>query len=190
MYDAIEDPYCYPGTTVLINKLDLREQSDLDAFEAEITAQRATEQLPIGELDDRHYRAIHRHLFQDVYAWAGTFRTVRIAKNGSMFCYPEHIDREMHHLFDAFRDADHFRKLRPAKFAQKAAHFLSDLNAIHPFREDNGRTQLVLLTLMSDRAAHPLDLDQMRPSKMLEAMVQSFGGDETELRREIEGLLH
>jgi len=47
MYDAVADPYCYPGTTVLINKLDLRDQRQLDAFEAEITSQRATESLPI-----------------------------------------------------------------------------------------------------------------------------------------------
>ena len=46
-----------------------------------------------------HYRAIHRHLFQDVFAWAGKLRTVRIAKGGSMFCYPEHIEGEMHKLF-------------------------------------------------------------------------------------------
>jgi hypothetical protein len=46
MYDAVEDPYCYPGTTVLKNKLNLREQAELDAFEAEITAQRAEEPLP------------------------------------------------------------------------------------------------------------------------------------------------
>ena len=50
MYDAVEDPYCYPGTTVLKNKLNLTEQAELDAFEAEITAQRAEEPLPSGRL--------------------------------------------------------------------------------------------------------------------------------------------
>jgi cell filamentation protein len=67
MYKAEADPYCYPGTTVLINRLDLRDQAELSPFEAEITSQRAAEPLPAGRLGYRHYCAIHRHLFQDVY---------------------------------------------------------------------------------------------------------------------------
>ena len=158
MYDSVSDPYCYPGTTVLINKLDLREQAELDAFEAEITSQRAGEALPDGRLDVAHYQSIHRHLFQDVYAWSGDFRTVRIAKDGSMFCYPENITAEMQKLFGILSDAHYLRDLPPENFAERAAHFLAELNAIHPFREGNGRTQLVFLTLFSDRAGHPLDL--------------------------------
>jgi transposase-like protein len=50
--------------------------------------QRSAEPLPAGKLTYPHYCAIHRHLFQDVYTWAGKPRTVRIAKGGSMFCYP------------------------------------------------------------------------------------------------------
>jgi cell filamentation protein len=142
MYEAAADPYCYPGTNVLINKLGLREQGQLDAFEAEITAQRASEPLPAGTLSYRQYRAIHRHLFQDVYPWAGKLRTVRISKEGSAFCYPEHIDREMRRLFANLSTRKHFRKLNAAAFSESAAHFLADLNAIHPFREGNGRTQL------------------------------------------------
>ena len=99
MYRAEPDPYCYPGTNVLINRLGTRNQAELDAFEAEMTSDRATEPLPTGRLSYSHYRAIHRHLFQDVYPWAGRIRTVRIAKGGNAFCYPEHIDREMRRIF-------------------------------------------------------------------------------------------
>jgi cell filamentation protein len=164
MYDAVADPYCYPDTTVLINKLDLRDQAKLDAFEAEITTQRAAEPFPDGRLTYAHYRAIHRHLFQDVYAWAGQVRNVRIAKDGSMFCYPEHIDSEMRKLFGELRDSNYYRELAPKTFAESVAHFLSELNAIHPFREGNGRTQLALLTLLAERAGHPLALDNLDPS--------------------------
>src|SRR3990167_2314572 len=99
MYEAGEDPYCYPGTTVLKNRLGLRMQAKLHAFEAEITAQRAAEPLPAGRLSYAHYKAIHRHLFQDVYSWAGRIRTIRSAKGANAFCYPEHIDHEMRRLF-------------------------------------------------------------------------------------------
>ena len=83
MYEVEDDTYCYPGTTVLKNLLDLKEQAELDAFEAEITVQRASEPMPEGKLDAVHYKAIHRHLFQDVYIWAGKPRTVRISKGGN-----------------------------------------------------------------------------------------------------------
>ena len=77
----------------------VRDQAELDAFETLITAQRAEEPLPRGRLGYAHYRAIHRHLFQDVFSWAGKLRSIRIAKGGNMFCYPEQIDREMRQLF-------------------------------------------------------------------------------------------
>jgi cell filamentation protein len=83
MYDATDDPYTCENSTVLVNKLDLRDQSELDDFEAEITSARAGEPLPEGNLDFAHFCAIHHHLFQDVFDWAGTPRTVRISKQGS-----------------------------------------------------------------------------------------------------------
>src|SRR4051812_10580981 len=99
MYEADQDPYYYPGTSVLINRLDMRDQAALEAFEAEVTADRSAQEVPPGSLDYGHYLAIHKHLFQDVYDWAGEIRTVRVAKQGSAFCYPEYIDREMRKLF-------------------------------------------------------------------------------------------
>jgi cell filamentation protein len=181
MYQSEPDPYCYPGTAVLINCLNLRDQAALDGFEAEITSQRATEPLPAGHLSYRHYRAIHRHLFQDVYPWAGKIRTVRLSKNGNTFCYPEHIDREMRLLFSNFAKHNHFRALDAAAFARKTAHFLAEVNAIHPFREGNGRAQLSFVTLLAERAGRPLNMQRLNPKAMLHAMITSFGGNERPL---------
>ena len=167
----------------------MRDQAQLDAFEALITAQRSEELLPHGQLSYNHYRTIHRHLFQDVFEWAGRLRTVRIAKSGSMFCYPEHIDGEMRRLFTDIRAERFFRGIRAAEFARRAAHVLAELNAIHPFREGNGRTQLTYLTLLAERAGHPLALDRMDPAAMLAAMVTSFKGYERPLAALIEGLI-
>jgi cell filamentation protein len=181
MYDAVEAPYCYPGTTVLKNKLNLREQAELDAFEAEITAQRAEEPLPFGRLGYTHYRSIHKHLFQDVYSWAGKIRNVRISKAGSMFYYPGSIDREMRNLFNSLALEKHFRDTGSNDFAAKAAHFLAELNAIHPFREGNGRTQLIFLTLLAETTGHRLKIERLDPEVVMAAMVESFGGDERPL---------
>lgn len=181
MYDGGPDPYCYPDSAVLKNRLDLRDQAELDAFEAMITAQRGEEPLPRGRLGYAHYRAIHRHLFQDVFAWAGRPRTVRISKGGSMFCYPEHIDAEMTRLFRQLAADAFLRGLAGAEFARRAAHLLAELNAIHAFREGNGRTQLTYLTLLAARAGHPLALERMDPGAMLAAMIVSFNGQEEPL---------
>lgn len=185
MYDAVSDPYCYPGTTVLRNIPGIQSQAALDEFEAAITAQRSDEPLPPGRLSVRHYCAIHHHLFQDVYPWAGKFRTVRIAKDGSAFCYPENIAPEMTRLFTSLRQKQFLKNLPWDGFAKEAAAFLSTLNAIHPFREGNGRTQTSFLALLAARAGHPLDLQRLAPEEFLAAMVASFKGNDQTLERQI-----
>lgn len=188
-YDVAADPYCYPGTALLTNIPDIRDAAALAAFETASTAQRSDEPLPRGRLSVRHYQAIHRHLFQDVYPWAGKFREVRITKEGSTFCYPEHIPEEMQNLFAQLRDMRFLGGLSREGFIQAAARFLATLNAIHPFREGNGRTQMTFLTLLADCAGHPLDLDHLDPYRFLEAMVASFQGDERPLVKELEEMI-
>jgi cell filamentation protein len=188
-FDAIADPYCYPDITVLRNIPDIRDADALAEFEAVSTAQRADEPLPEGRLSIRHYRAIHHHLFQDVYAWAGKFRTVRLGKDGNAFCYPENIAREMQRLFADLRRQRHLKGLQPEAFAAAAAHFLATLNAIHPFREGNGRTQISFLTLLADRADHPVNLDRLAPERFLDAMIESFHGNEQSLMAEVRQLI-
>ena len=189
MYDAVADPYCYPDTTVLKNIPGLRMQAALDAFETASTTQRADEPLPSGRLSVTHYRALHHHLFQDIYAWAGKFRTVRISKDGSAFCYPENIQREMSALFDDLKKQRYFRDLTAEEFAKKATAFLATLNAIHPFREGNGRTQTAFLALLADQAGHPINLQRLEPGVFLKAMIVSFHGNEKPLLRQIESLI-
>ena len=188
MYDAVPDPYCYAGTDVLRNIPGLREQSLLDVFETASTTQRAEEPLPRGRLSIRQYQAIHRHLFQDVYPWAGRF-IVRLAKEGSAFCYPENISREVRELFSELKARKFFVRLSDRAFAAEAVHFLATLNAIHPFREGNGRTQIGFLLNLADNAGHPIDLERLDPQSFLNAMMVSFFGDELPLASEIRRLI-
>jgi cell filamentation protein len=135
MYDAIDDPYTYENSTVLINKHDLRDQAELGDFEAEISSARANEPLPEGKPDFAHFCAVHPHLFQDVYEWAGTPRTVRMPKQGNPFCFPEHIPAQATKLFADLKAKKYLENLPPKEFAENAAHLLAELNAIHAFRE-------------------------------------------------------
>lgn len=188
-YDAFDDPYCYPGTQCLRNKLDIRDAARLEAFELEMSTLRATEPLPTGRFSPAHYRNLHRHLFQDVYAWAGQYRSVRTSKGGNVFCYPEHISSEMRKLFTqlkaaAFRPNDDLHG-----FISSAATFLGELNAIHPFREGNGRVQLTFLHLLGLRAGHPFDLARVRNESFMPAMIASFHGDSRPLTIELRRLI-
>jgi cell filamentation protein len=189
MYEAIEDPYTYKNSTVLVNKLDLHDQAELDAFEAEISSARAAEPLPDGSLDFTHYKAVHHHLFQDVYEWAGQVRTVRISKGGNPFCFPENIEGQANQLFDDLRASDYLRNLDSETFSVNAAHFLAELNAIHAFREGNGRSQLTFFAVLADFAGHELNIDKLKPDEMLTAMIASFDGNERELAHVIHGLV-
>src|SRR5581483_2543886 len=190
MYDVENDTiYCYPGTDVLRNKLDIKDAKELANFEAEISNQRAQEPIPWRNLDYAYYCALHRHLFQDVYDWAGEPRKIRIGKQGSWFCFPENIDAEMTKLFASLARQDNFTGLSKAEFARRSAHFLAELNAIHPFREGNGRTQLSFLGLIAEQAGHPLDFERIEPDKILIAIVESFVGDEARLPRAIADLI-
>lgn len=183
MYAVDDDPYCYPGTRVLQNAFDIRDGQVLEDLESELTTARADEPLPDGNLDERHFRAVHFHLFQDVYHWAGETRTVRLSKDESHFCYPEHIDGQLATLFSDLASGGYLKGLTRDEFAAKAATFLATLNVIHTFREGNGRAQLSFLLLLSENAGHPLDLAQMIPAAMLEAMIRSFFGDERPLMK-------
>lgn len=177
MYQAEPDPYCCPDTAVLRNKAGLASAEALEEFETAMTFARSEEPLPTGRLSVSHCRAIHHHLFQDVYDWAGKFRTVRLTKDASTFCYPEHIPREMRQLFAWLRHQRYLRGLSAADFSSKAAHFLTELNAIHPFREGNGRTQLTFLALLAERAGHPLDLDKLDAGRHDPELQRQRGAD-------------
>jgi cell filamentation protein len=176
-YDAFDDPYAYKGTDVLKNKAGLRDAALLEAFELEMTTLRSEEALPAGRFGPAHYRAVHKHLFQDVYTWAGRDRTVRTSKGGNAFCYPEHIASSLDKLFERLRSPPFTGGAHLEEFAQAAADFLAELNAIHPFREGNGRAQLAFLFLLGARAGHPLDLSKVQRAPMLAAMIASYHGE-------------
>jgi cell filamentation protein len=183
------DPYSYAGTGVLKNRLRIRDAAKLQQFEVASVSQRASEPLPNGRFGTAHYRAVHRHLFGDVYGWAGRYRTVRIAKDGSVFCYPENITSEMNNLFLWLKGESFLNGLPANAFAPQAAHFLATLNAIHPFREGNGRTQMAFVSMLASRAGHPLATARLHEPSFLAAMIASFAGDEGLLSAQVFDLI-
>jgi cell filamentation protein len=177
-YAAETDPLCYPGTTVLRNLLDIEDAELLDEAELALFLLRAEKPFPLGNFDVEHYLALHRYLFQDVYPWAGEIRTIRIGKDGNWFCYPEYIASELERVFAELGDPDKLEKMTVADFASHIGHFLAELNAVHPFREGNGRTQLAFLAMLTEHAGFSFDADELDRDRVMHAMIESFSGDE------------
>lgn len=188
-YEAADDPACYPGTKVLINLPELRTAAELEAFETEAVGGRSLEPPPVGDFDPAHYRALHRHLFQDVYDWAGEYRTIRTAKGASMFCYPENIHKEMVKQFATLEQPAFLPGSDIDAFVRATADFLGELNAIHPFREGNGRTQLYFVRLLGLRAGHPFRSEAVERDAFLRAMIDSYYGRTDALIDELERML-
>lgn len=170
---------------MLRNLLGLTDPAELEAFEALSATQRSEEALPAGSFDAAHFQAVHHHLFQDVYDWAGQPRTIRIFKGGSPFCYPESFDQELARLFGWLRDEQYLRGRTSEAFARDAAYFLAELNAIHLFREGNGRAQTAFLAMLAAEAGHPLNFERLDAEAWMHAMIESFYGSHDPLAAEI-----
>lgn len=182
-YDG-SDTYTYPHSEVLQNKAGLHEQADLDAFEADATAVRLLQLIerPIsGEFDLSHLQAIHLHLFQDVYEWAGQLRTVDISKGESRFGNCGMIESYLRGQLGQIKEENFLRNLPPEMFLQRLAHYLGEINASHPFREGNGRVQRAFCSQLSEQAGYFIDFDEVSREEMYHAMITSFLGDNTPL---------
>lgn len=109
--DALSDN-CYPDTTVLINKYDIRDEQRLADVETLIVSAK-TVQLEItpiqGQFDFEHYKAVHRILFGDLYDWAGQVRTVSLSKKETHFCPAEQIEEHAIAIFGRLRQQHFFR---------------------------------------------------------------------------------
>ena len=170
---------CYPGTTVLINKLDIRDEETLIEAEAMATYINAAklEDTPIdGAFDFDHYRAIHRFLFSDLYDWAGEIRTVDISKKGTRFTPVENIEDRAALIFERLRKRNYFKGLPHDEFIEEIVDFYCVINALHPFREGNGRTQRAFLAQLIRNAGYDINFADVDTELLMIATIQSSQG--------------
>jgi cell filamentation protein len=129
-----------------------------------------------GKLNLAHLKAIHRHIFQDVYPWAGEFRTVNIARPGQFyFAFTEQILPCLDNIFSGLAHDQAFdRKVPQTDFCARAAYFMGELNAIHPFRDGNGRTQREFTRQLALKNGYSLNWSRITRAAMTEASIKSF----------------
>jgi cell filamentation protein len=159
------DPYRYPGSDVLRNIPDIRDFDQLAEFEANSTFARLAELkvLPLrGRFDVGHLLAIHKYIFQDVLSWAGEFRTVNISKGGNFFGAAAFIEPALDGVLRNIPAENCLRQMDAPRFAARAGYYLSEINAIHPFREGNGRTQREFIRQLGAEAGFRVDWRRTR----------------------------
>jgi cell filamentation protein len=173
------DPYLDPVSGVLRNLLGISDPGELAQVEAALSASRLIDlerrRLP-GNYDLDHLRAFHRYILSDVFAWAGELRTVPIAK-GSLFCLPPHLATAAADVFGRLAAADRLRGLNREQFIGRTAEFLADVNALHPFREGNGRAQRAFFSQLAHDAGHHIEWIRMDPDRNIAASAAAHQGD-------------
>lgn len=173
------DPYCYPNSRVLKNKLGIKDYDRLYDRERDLSNLRAIELLnnPIpGHFDFKHLQAIHAYLFQDIYDWAGQVRTVDIAK-GNLFCRVFALEEEAKRIFGELRAEKYLKDLPAKKFAGRLAYYLAEINALHPFREGNGRAQREFIRQLAYQNNYFLSYAGISADEMVKASKSSFNLD-------------
>ena len=174
------DPYLDLQSGLLRNRLGITDAGELRHVEAALTASRIYDLIrsPIpGAYDLAHLRAFHRQIFQDLYDWAGELRTVSIGRGSRVFSLPQHLEADAGELFGWLARDD-------------LTELYADLNALHPFRDGNGRTQRAFLGQLAVEAGHPIHWAAMDPAENNAASKAAHEGDNDAVRSLLDLLVH
>lgn len=169
--------YCYLGTNILKNKLNIREFDLLCNAERDYSAVRQAEldlKGVTGDFSIKHLCSIHKHIFQDIYTWAGKIRTVDISKE-TVFCLIQYIEAQSEGLFNKLKKEKCLVDITDKKYmASRLAYYFGEINMIHPFREGNGRTQRIYIEqLCKNNGNFEIDFTEITQEEMLYASIQS-----------------
>lgn len=162
-YKYVDLDYVYtdPKTGILRNLANITDPEVLLFFESGAVAKRLQEiyEKPIKIKGADSLLSIHRHLFQDVYSWAGKRRKVEISKAGKQFFPTTHFDNTFRFINTLISDYKNISKGDKQQIAEKLAEILDNVNYLHPFREGNGRTQREFLRLLASEKGLTLNLN-------------------------------
>lgn len=173
-----DSEYCYPRTNVLKNKLNITNKKDLYEAEMELVAYSTTSLILtpiIGCFDFDHLKQIHQRLFEKIYDWVGTPRTCAIAKK-NLFCLPHYIDSYANDIFNKLSKENYFITYDYDKKLNSLIELFSDINALHPFREGNGRCQREFIEQLAKINGIELDLTIVDKADMIIAGHESING--------------
>lgn len=165
----------------MINKERIKDAQALSEYEADITLIRQLElekyQLIKGRFGISHLKNIHKYVFQDVYPFAGKFRTEDISKDSTDFCKSEFIKDNLERILHELKDEGCLKELKADRFADRAAYFMAEINMIHPFREGNGRAIREFIRQLALQSGHLIDWSLIDSETLLRAMILAVDKD-------------
>lgn len=183
--------YCYENSNILVNKLNIKDEKELQKYEAKITAAKLLglrQKGVTGKFDVKHFISIHTYLFEDIYSFAGKFRNEDISKGVFSFAHWEYIDSELERLLLELKKENYLEGKNKGEIAKRLAYYISELNVLHPFREGNGRTIREFIRQLALKNGYILNLKKVLPREMLEASKKSVI-DTTDLEKLMESCL-
>src|SRR3546814_6100669 len=134
------------------------------------------------------YRFLHKHLFQDLYEWAGQDRTDNIGKQGSLFAHAHYIANGLNAMFKELGEKNNFRGLKREEFFDHLGHHMNELNAVHPFREGNGRTMRLHAAQIAREAGHPIRIASIDERAWMDGSRHGFTTRSEEHTSELQSL--
>ena len=175
-YEPRDSIYCYPNSNVLVNKFDVRVADELFKIENDITIYKLfirRQKGITGNFDVAHFVSSHKFIFEDIYPFAGLYRSENIAKDNFMFANWEFIEDNMNSIFGELKRENYLKGLTKEEFAKRLTYYMSELNVLHPFREGNGRTIREFIRQLAFKNNYVLDLQNTESSNMLDACIKS-----------------
>lgn len=171
--------YPPPNEATLRNKFGIKDFARAMALERDITAINLTDVGSVkGCFDTAHIKAVHKHLFGDMYDWAGQFRKVNIYKEATSFCDVRKLDTWFHSMD---KQLPVLNVMQPGISVEDASEFMAKwfraYNYGHPFREGNGRTGRVMLVGMAKEAGYDLLFSGMSRVDWMDASKASRFGN-------------
>ncbi|HEX5853803.1 MAG TPA: Fic family protein [Solirubrobacteraceae bacterium] len=142
-----------------------------------------------GAYDVAHLQEFHRFIFKDIYPWAGELRSVPSQSQAACSPYPSTSQATRPTRSTQLAEERHLAGLSRDPFASRLTHYYAEINAVHPFREGNGRTQRAFLRQLALDAGHSLAWDRLDPEILVFASQHSLQGDNAPMRALIESVL-
>jgi len=169
----------YPRTKSLVNYFGIKERSRLREVEMKISNIRTAELLTetvLQEFDFAYLKKIHHQLFGDIYPSGGQVRTVLAAKR-TEFCSHEFIESTAEDIFSRLQKGHYLKGMDREEFINDLAFFMGEVEALHPFRDGNGRTTRLFFYQLAMYAGYDIDWAMVDPDRLLEADISAIDGD-------------
>jgi cell filamentation protein len=164
-YQFQESDIYLAGTDIPKNRLNITDSALLHEIEAKLLSQAyqtfIQELQPNTAFNEAYFISLHQRTFESIYEWAGIYRSHDMSKGGSLFCRAAYLTQQSKQLFEKLAQENYLKnaaETSTTQFAERLAFYQSEMIALHPFYELNGRiTRLFFDLIAIANSYNPVD---------------------------------